>query len=738
LLLICLAVVVPLSGPRSMMAQEGVEEEGMIVCRARSDSALMELTLPEAGGAVEGFYVVRYTAHDTTPLYDEDGTLDYYDEDREVSENVEFSGTYSGGEQGSFSGLRVRGTGAVTIDNLEDDKFDRSYAVQMDSPATAVWGPGGTLSITGMTDEMTPVSINANHIPNTEWLEIDAVHFPDPTMVCGPRPRVQTLEDIACIITTDPAELGARDTTFQANITAVGFDPGAILSYNWRLRGGVSAENEVRGFDTGPNPTISWRESTFSDGYYYVQGMVTDGGHVASCFVHFTIGDVEPNNPPECIDVRIVPFPPLPGDPFLGVIVRARDADGDALEYFFDLSRGFDAQAPGTRAEDPVNYSILSIPGGLQPGPYTVEVTVSDGKTIVVCTLHFIVPPFPGERGRCDPVGIIYLDDEGVEPNMLAIDAFIENALAQGGAEYSLIISHRQRLIDKFGQEGFEQIDGSLHNMVNIAETCPFVLIVGNPDVVPFTVLPNPTDDGDVLFTDDVYGDNDHDGITMLDIPVARIPDGNSLDLLLTQLSPSSVPEGGDFTLANSKRPHAEGVAGQVFGPGRILLESLPTRHGDVDPGRVNVRYGYFMLHGSSWDTGIWWGEEDAYPEAFTVAEAESQGVVLSGSCYGAHIFNRTPENSIALAFLGRGARAFVGSTGIHYSPRWAAGTPPTGPMRFGALFQYVFLEALSQGQAPLAAFMEAKGRMADLVWSGNATASEYKIMHEFVYYGKP
>jgi hypothetical protein len=335
-------------------------------------------------------------------------------------------------------------------------------------------------------------------------------------------------------------------------------------------------------------------------------------------------------------------------------------------------------------------------------------------------------------------VQLIYLDDLGVNPNQVEIDAFIESALAQGGPDYSLIISHRQRLTDKFGQQGFEQIDALLRDLGDIAETCPFVLIVGDPDVVPFAVLPNPTNDGDVLFTDDVYGDNDHDNLTVPDIPVARIPDGYSLDLLLTQLSPSSVPASGDFTLANSKRPHADGVASQVFGPGRSLFWSLPTRHAQFDPSLVNVRYSYFMLHGASGDTRIWWGEEDVYPDAFTVAEASSQGIVLSGACYGAYTFNRTPDDSIALAFLVSGARAFVGATGITYSPIWSPGPDPTGPMRHDAVFQYAFLDALSRGQAPLAAFMGAKKQMGDLASTGNATAAELKMLHELLYYGKP
>ena len=261
---------------------------------------------------------------------------------------------------------------------------------------------------------------------------------------------------------------------------------------------------------------------------------------------------------------------------------------------------------------------------------------------------------------------------------------------------------------------------------------------MGDPDVVPFAVLPNPTDDADVLFTDDVYGDNDHDALGLPDIPVARIPDGWSMDLLLTQLGASSLPAAGDFTLANTKRPHADGVATQVFGADRVLLWSLPTQHAQVDTSQVGVRHSYFMLHGGSWDTSVWWGEEDVYPQAFTVQEASSEGFVLSGACYGSYTFGRTPDNSITLSFLRSGARAFVGSTGITYSPLWTGGPNPTGPMRHDAVFHEAFLTAVHRGEAPLAAFMEAKEQMADVCRLGDSTPAELKMVHEFIYFGKP
>ena len=94
-----------------------------------------------------------------------------------------------------------------------------------------------------------------------------------------------------------------------------------------------------------------------------------------------------------------------------------------------------------------------------------------------------------------------------------------------------------------------------------------------------------------------------------------------------------------------------------------MLIWSLPTRHDDIEPDSVNVRHDYLVLHGSAENASVWWGEEPTLPVAFTVDEANTQGVVLSAACYGALTHGHTPEDSIALAFLANGSRAFVGST---------------------------------------------------------------------------
>jgi len=218
---------------------------------------------------------------------------------------------------------------------------------------------------------------------------------------------------------------------------------------------------------------------------------------------------------------------------------------------------------------------------------------------------------------------------------------------------------------------------------------------------------------------------------------VARIPDGDSLDLLLTQISPSEVSEGGNFTVANSKRPHADVATSQVFGNDRVLLWSLPTTYESIDAQRVNVEHSYLVVHGSAENASAWWGEEPSFPVALTVNEANSQGVVLSAACYAAMTYGHTPDDSVTLAFLANGSRAFVGSTVMTYA--YTTATEPMDLIRWtGGRFEYTFLNSLVAGQAPLEAFLSAKQEMGAWAAGPQAQSFDIKTLHEMHYYGRP
>jgi hypothetical protein len=248
------------------------------------------------------------------------------------------------------------------------------------------------------------------------------------------------------------------------------------------------------------------------------------------------------------------------------------------------------------------------------------------------------------------------------------------------------------------------------------------IQIIGGHDIVPFAVIPNPYPDGDTLYTDDVYADFTGDDV--IDVPIARIPDGGSLDLLIRQLDGKCTPKPGAFGLGNKNRQYA-GPIMDIFDDEGDVYWSAPYTPDDISVGDVDVEHVYFILHGSDADTSVWWGENAIWPVAFKVSLAYSQGIILTGACYGAYIIGKTPADSICLRFLRSGAKAFIGCTGSHYS------TPTTETNYAGPLFHRLFFEHLMTGKKPSQAFFRAKrdySPEADM-------AVEQKILHEFVFY---
>lgn len=259
------------------------------------------------------------------------------------------------------------------------------------------------------------------------------------------------------------------------------------------------------------------------------------------------------------------------------------------------------------------------------------------------------------------------------------------------------------------------------------------IQIIGGHDIVPFAVLPNPINwefpdppYRDTLYTDDVYAD--FTGDEVIDVPVARIPDGSSLDLLIKQLEGKCTPKPGAFGLGNVNREYAGPIV-DIFDDAGDVYWSEPMISDDFSSSDVDVENVYFILHGSKDDTSVWLGEDSwpNWPTAFKANLANSQGVILSGACYGAYIIDKAPANSICLRFLRSGAKAFVGCTGIHYS---TLGTETTYN---GPLFHRLFFEHLMTGKTPSEAFFRTKRDYAPEA----DTAVEEKILHEFVFYGR-
>lgn len=256
------------------------------------------------------------------------------------------------------------------------------------------------------------------------------------------------------------------------------------------------------------------------------------------------------------------------------------------------------------------------------------------------------------------------------------------------------------------------------------------VVLVGGYDVVPsFRVNCIPDDlrdrigggndpDDFMVWSDDEYGDL-RDEL----LPVSRIPDGKSADLVRAALAANASDARATRTgVRNVERPFADEVFKEVAGDG-VLSVSQPSVFNDPEALLEGERV-YLMLHGDWIDSSRFWGEDTPNNiEAVNMSNVPLRAgrVVFTGCCWGALTVDtpanrvvpgrtygvKTPGASLALGFLQAGAHAFVGCTGAHYSPTEAPYDYYGGPLH------KAFWAALDSGAAPAVALAEAKVEFA-------------------------
>jgi beta-lactamase superfamily II metal-dependent hydrolase len=288
------------------------------------------------------------------------------------------------------------------------------------------------------------------------------------------------------------------------------------------------------------------------------------------------------------------------------------------------------------------------------------------------------------------------------------------------------------------------------------------VVILGGYDVLParrVDALPaslraqlgNATTDADnfIVWSDEIYGDMDGDSLP--EVPVSRVPDAKSPRLVLGALTAGN-PQNPQtrFPLRNSVRPFAAGPCALIPGNTPILV-SAPTSPATIGVGNAQGADVYFMLHGSDFDAGRFWGENGgSMVEAVNISNIPQRfaGVVFTGCCWGALTVQttaanyvagqplgvRTPGTSIALSYLHAGAKAFVGCTGTHYSPTVAPYHYFGGPMHEAFWKTYV------AGAPPAKALFLAKVDYAQAIPHGQSSptglAIEYKIWKQYTCLG--
>ncbi|HEY5968628.1 MAG TPA: MBL fold metallo-hydrolase [Chitinophagaceae bacterium] len=296
------------------------------------------------------------------------------------------------------------------------------------------------------------------------------------------------------------------------------------------------------------------------------------------------------------------------------------------------------------------------------------------------------------------------------------------------------------------------------------------IVIIGGYDVIPSAQLnvlsdemrkkieDEAEDDEDttesddfIVWCDDIYGDTDNDFLP--ELPVSRIPDGKSANLLRKALQAPSFTIQNKFGIRNIMRPFAIDVFDKIPFKDKTQFEvSEKCSPKLVAKDQANGAV-YFMLHGSHSDATRFAGEkeESGSFEAFdiyNVPKSAPGAVIFSGCCYGALIAlpkadrkepdislrSRTSEQSIALAFLQSSANAFIGCTGAHYSPRRREDNFLGKPMHLS------FWAQIEKGAPPALALFNAKKEYAAKL-PHNLTrallqAMEVKTLHQFTCLG--
>ncbi len=308
------------------------------------------------------------------------------------------------------------------------------------------------------------------------------------------------------------------------------------------------------------------------------------------------------------------------------------------------------------------------------------------------------------------------------------------------------------------------------------------VLIVGGAEIVPFHMLPNPTDDADTMVpSDNPYGTIE-ENYFLPQWPVGRIPDeqgsdagylieqmrflNNEYDLkvenkkslsgsifntwflqlfdrLQTTITLNQSADNMGLTAEVWKIPSTEVY--KLLSPKTAIRNSPPIDSTNFMNGqKSNPKYAYFNLHGLQ-DTAEWYGQKDfripsqgpeypiaLVPELFN-EKTPSPEFVLSEACYGGNIIGKTSHNALCMSFLEHGTRAFIGSTTIAYGS-------VSKPLIAADLLAQDYWRFLLSGDSAGYALMRAKINLAKSMTQnqGYLDGEDQKTILSFVLYGDP
>jgi tetratricopeptide (TPR) repeat protein len=312
------------------------------------------------------------------------------------------------------------------------------------------------------------------------------------------------------------------------------------------------------------------------------------------------------------------------------------------------------------------------------------------------------------------------------------------------------------------------------HALGRRGEMIGALLIVGGNGIIPFHLLPNPTDDDDeVIPSDNPYATSD-ENYFIPEWPVGRLPGEDEPELIINQLNyalknhntqaapPRSIwrlfrQVGFGFMRILTPKAKTLGYSASIWrkssfavfktiGDPNNLITSPPIEADKLPSQAMRpTRLSYFNLHGIE-DAPEWYGQRDPmrdrstpveFPIALRPSDVINSGraprVVFTEACYGANSIGKTSESALSLKFLSSGSRAVIGSTKISYG---SVRPPLIAADLLGQLFWQFLNKRLPVGEALRRAKMKLAAEMHQR--QGYLDGEDQKTLISFVLYGDP
>ncbi len=478
----------------------------------------------------------------------------------------------------------------------------------------------------------------------------------------------------------------------------------------------------------------------------------------------------------------------------------------------------------GIHSEEPAQAAAHTIPPAPAPSAHEAS-TMPEGLPVPKPWEGFRGPD-PGDSHAQMPVDLTQSPQQIQQEleQLAARDDSLGSDREDRRVPAYIVLSSRTRLMQTFGESGYQNVDHAVMRLVEAVRRQPrwsayriyiddpltlnpfglgpidpgnawqiklrladidqvlaqrgemigALLIVGGDSVVPFHMLPNPTDDDDdAIPSDNPYATTDENYFTP-EWPIGRLPVNDDADLLVELLFDAAEHHlqaqrpinwlarfkewlSGFFRRLTGNRNHALGYSASIWrkaslavfriiGETQGMITSPPVQSGRLPIVAMRpVDLSYFNLHGLE-DAPEWFGQRDPlrdttsgieFPIALHPQDVVNSGrapsVVYTEACFGANSIGKTPETALCLKFLQSGTHAVIGSTKVSYGS-------VTPPLIAADLLGRLFWEQLNRSLPVGEALRKAKLQLIAEMYNkqGYLDGEDQKTLITFVLYGDP